>query len=276
MPKGWAANHPDEAQMIAAGLGMIVGSISNDKKIGRYIAQMGAKWNLELNEHAKDKRQEAWKQQKELYIETYQEVKQSIDPLAYSPDDISNDETILKERYGQASQYGELPVATSLLGYYLDGDDHRHGITNIEYKDGLRIVEFGEASSINKALKNNENMNLCIIANTIRNAYRDGNITIPTYVDSYNFYSKGLDTTLGLGSATAIASIKITDSEVQAKITITDYYDFGRKEAVLGDFLKAAYELQQSGAKETFAYKTTYDVSYSIENLDDYMQGFGG
>ena len=47
MPKGWAANHPDEAQMIAAGLGMIVGSISNDKKIGGYIAQMGAKWNEE-------------------------------------------------------------------------------------------------------------------------------------------------------------------------------------------------------------------------------------
>ena len=47
MPKGWAANHPDEAQMIAAGLGMIVGSISNDKKIGGYIAQMGAKWNDE-------------------------------------------------------------------------------------------------------------------------------------------------------------------------------------------------------------------------------------
>lgn len=46
MPKGWAANHPDEAQMIAAGLGMIVGSISNDKKIGGYIAQMGAKWNI--------------------------------------------------------------------------------------------------------------------------------------------------------------------------------------------------------------------------------------
>lgn len=45
MPKGWAANHPDEVQMIAAGLGMIVGSISNDKKIGEYIAQMGAKWN---------------------------------------------------------------------------------------------------------------------------------------------------------------------------------------------------------------------------------------
>lgn len=47
MPKGWASNHPDEAQMIAAGLGMIVGSISNDKKIGEYIAQMGAKWNDE-------------------------------------------------------------------------------------------------------------------------------------------------------------------------------------------------------------------------------------
>ena len=46
MPKGWAANHPDESQMIAAGLGMIVGSISNDKKIGGYIAQMGAKWNI--------------------------------------------------------------------------------------------------------------------------------------------------------------------------------------------------------------------------------------
>lgn len=25
---------------------MIVGSISNDKKIGEYIAQMGAKWNI--------------------------------------------------------------------------------------------------------------------------------------------------------------------------------------------------------------------------------------
>ena len=47
MPKGWSANHLDEAQMIAAGLGMIVGSVSNDKKIGGYIAQMGAKWNEE-------------------------------------------------------------------------------------------------------------------------------------------------------------------------------------------------------------------------------------
>ena len=49
MPKGWVANHPDEVQMIAAGLGMIVGNISNDKKIGGYIAQMGAKWNDDLD-----------------------------------------------------------------------------------------------------------------------------------------------------------------------------------------------------------------------------------
>ena len=47
MPKGWVENHPDDSQMIATGLGMILGSISHDKKIGGYIAQMGAKWNDE-------------------------------------------------------------------------------------------------------------------------------------------------------------------------------------------------------------------------------------
>ena len=59
MPKGWAANHPDEVQMIAAGLGMIVGSISNDKKIGGYIAQMGAKWNIFGMELTEEEKQQA-------------------------------------------------------------------------------------------------------------------------------------------------------------------------------------------------------------------------
>lgn len=59
MPKGWAANHPDEAQMIAAGLGMIVGSISNDKKIGGYITQMGAKWNIFGMELTEEEKQQA-------------------------------------------------------------------------------------------------------------------------------------------------------------------------------------------------------------------------
>ena len=44
-------------------------------------------WNLMSMRKIKDKR--LGKKQKELYIETYQEVKQSIDPLVYSPDDIS-------------------------------------------------------------------------------------------------------------------------------------------------------------------------------------------
>ena len=33
------------------------------------------------------------------------------------------------------------PVATELLGYYMDGDNSKHGITNIEYTEhGLRVV----------------------------------------------------------------------------------------------------------------------------------------
>ena len=81
---------------------------------------------------------------------------------------------------------------------------------------------------------------------------------------------------MGLGSATAITSIKFEEGKILAKITVTDHYDFGKKEANAGDFLKSAYILQQSGRKKTFAYKTTYDVTYTIDEFLDYiLKGIG-
>jgi len=166
------------------------------------------------------------------------------------------------------------PVATELLGYYMDGDNSKHGITNIEYTEhGLRVVEFGETSVLNKVLRNDKPINMRFIKDTLNYA---GKSPIITSADSYSFYTSGVDLALGLGSATAITSIKFEEGKILAKITVTDHYDFGKKEANAGDFLKSAYILQQSGRKKTFAYKTTYDVTYTIDEFLDYiLKGIG-
>ena len=268
----WMKKHPDTVQAVSTVLGAVAGGITGDGTTGAYTAQMGTKWNLQLDEHAQNIREKLWKEQKKTYDNEYVDNENVGD--AYTNLEISSAEANLESRYKQSTQMKLAPVATELLGYYMDGDNSKHGITNIEYTEhGLRVVEFGETSVLNKVLRNDKPINMRFIKDTLNYA---GKSPIITSADSYSFYTSGVDLALGLGSATAITSIKFEEGKILAKIIVTDHYDFGKKEANAGDFLKSAYILQQSGRKKTFAYKTTYDVTYTIDEFLDYiLKGIG-
>ena len=271
--KDWINKHPDTVQNISAAFGGILSKMTGGSgHTGAYISQMGTKWNLQLDEHAQNIREKLWKEQKKTYDNEYVDNENVGD--AYTNLEISSAEANLESRYKQSTQMKLAPVATELLGYYMDGDNSKHGITNIEYTEhGLRVVEFGETSVLNKVLRNDKPINMRFIKDTLNYA---GKSPIITSADSYSFYTSGVDLALGLGSATAITSIKFEEGKILAKITVTDHYDFGKKEANAGDFLKSAYILQQSGRKKTFAYKTTYDVTYTIDEFLDYiLKGIG-
>ena len=271
--KEWIAKHPDTVQNISAAFGGILSKMTGGSgHTGAYISQMGTKWNLQLDEHAQNIREKLWQEQKNTYDDEYVDNENVGD--AYTNLEISSAEANLESRYKQSTQMKLAPVATELLGYYMDGDNSKHGITNIEYTEhGLRVVEFGETSVLNKVLRNDKPINMRFIKDTLNYA---GKSPIITSADSYSFYTSGVDLALGLGSATAITSIKFEEGKILAKITVTDHYDFGKKEANAGDFLKSAYILQQSGRKKTFAYKTTYDVTYTIDEFLDYiLKGIG-
>ena len=271
--KDWINKHPDTVQNISAAFGGILSKMTGGSgHTGAYISQMGTKWNLQLDEHAQNIREKLWQEQKKAYDNEYVDNENVGD--AYTNLEISSAEANLESRYKQSTQMKLAPVATELLGYYMDGDNSKHGITNIEYTEhGLRVVEFGETSVLNKVLRNDKPINMRFIKDTLNYA---GKSPIITSADSYSFYTSGVDLALGLGSATAITSIKFEEGKILAKITVTDHYDFGKKEANAGDFLKSAYILQQSGRKKTFAYKTTYDVTYTIDEFLDYiLKGIG-
>ena len=271
--KDWINKHPDTVQNISAAFGGILSKMTGGSgHTGAYISQMGTKWNLQLDEHAQNIREKLWQEQKNTYDDEYVDNENVGD--AYTNLEISSAEANLESRYKQSTQMKLAPVATELLGYYMDGDNSKHGITNIEYTEhGLRVVEFGETSVLNKVLRNDKPINMRFIKDTLNYA---GKSPIITSADSYSFYTSGVDLALGLGSATAITSIKFEEGKILAKITVTDHYDFGKKEANAGDFLKSAYILQQSGRKKTFAYKTTYDVTYTIDEFLDYiLKGIG-
>ena len=235
--KEWIAKHPDTVQNISAAFGGILSKMTGGSgHTGAYISQMGTKWNLQLDEHAQNIREKLWKEQKKTYDNEY----------------------VDNENVGDA--YTNLEISSAEA--------------NIEYTEhGLRVVEFGETSVLNKVLRNDKPINMRFIKDTLNYA---GKSPIITSADSYSFYTSGVDLALGLGSATAITSIKFEEGKILAKITVTDHYDFGKKEANAGDFLKSAYILQQSGRKKTFAYKTTYDVTYTIDEFLDYiLKGIG-
>ena len=271
--KDWINKHPDTVQNISAAFGGILSKMTGGSgHTGAYISQMGTKWNLQLDEHAQNIREKLWQEQKNTYDDEYVDNENAGD--TYTDLEISSAEANLENRYKQSTRMKLAPVATELLGYYMDGDNSKHGITNIEYTEhGLRVVEFGETSVLNKVLRNDEPINMRFIKDTLNYT---GKSPIITSADSYSFYTSGVDLALGLGSATAITSIKFEEGKILAKITVTDHYDFGKKEANAGDFLKSAYILQQSGRKKTFAYKTTYDVTYTIDEFLDYiLKGIG-
>ena len=266
--KDWIAKHPDTVQNISAAFGGILSKMTGGSgHTGAYISQMGTKWNLELDEHSKEKRQETYEEIKDEFDKEY--IAQ-LEEKNSEPINLSDGEKALNNLnwyYENAVSYGITPLARELLGAYLDQDFYAHGASVIDYTNkGYKVVEFGENSVINRELRNDINMNKMLILKAYGETF-NSSVDIPTYVDSYNFYTQGVDRGLSLGRAAAIISIKREGLELHAKITILDNWDNDKKEAEYGGFVKDAYLVQQSGVRDTFAWKTTYDVTVELLEL---------
>ena len=266
--KDWINKHPDTVQNISAAFGGILSKMTGGSgHTGAYISQMGTKWNLELDEHSKEKRQETYEEIKDEFDKEY--IAQ-LEEKNSEPINLSDGEKALNNLnwyYENAVSYGITPLARELLGAYLDQDFYAHGASVIDYTNkGYKVVEFGENSVINRELRNDINMNKMLILKAYGETF-NSSVDIPTYVDSYNFYTQGVDRGLSLGRAAAIISIKREGLELHAKITILDNWDNDKKEAEYGGFVKDAYLVQQSGVRDTFAWKATYDVTVELLEL---------
>ena len=266
--KDWINKHPDTVQNISAAFGGILSQMTGGSgHTGAYISQIGTKWNLELDEHSKEKRQETYEEIKDEFDKEY--IAQ-LEEKNSEPINLSDGEKALNNLnwyYENAVSYGITPLARELLGAYLDQDFYAHGASVIDYTNkGYKVVEFGENSVINRELRNDINMNKMLILKAYGETF-NSSVDIPTYVDSYNFYTQGVDRGLSLGRAAAIISIKREGLELHAKITILDNWDNDKKEAEYGGFVKDAYLVQQSGVRDTFAWKTTYDVTVELLEL---------
>ena len=266
--KDWINKHSDIVQNISAAFGGILSKMTGGSgHTGAYISQMGTKWNLELDEHSKEKRQETYEEIKDEFDKEY--IAQ-LEEKNSEPINLSDGEKALNNLnwyYENAVSYGITPLARELLGAYLDQDFYAHGASVIDYTNkGYKVVEFGENSVINRELRNDINMNKMLILKAYGETF-NSSVDIPTYVDSYNFYTQGVDRGLSLGRAAAIISIKREGLELHAKITILDNWDNDKKEAEYGGFVKDAYLVQQSGVRDTFAWKTTYDVTVELLEL---------
>lgn len=266
-----ATKDPALAQWISAMIGSAINKgLGKDAQVGGSTAQAGTKWNLELNEHAEEVRSSVILEQEDRFYESYM-AKRSEE--SYSIADGEKAIETLAEYHDIASSH-ITPVAKDLLGLFLDQNPKDHGIINeIDKGNGYKIYEFGDNSIINKELRNNDSLNRKILDNSIREVINSGQV-IPTYVDSYNFYTTGIDSALGLGRATAITSFRFVDGgrSVEAKITIMDDWDHSADFSNLGSFYKDAYIAQQSGVRPTYGYKTTYDIKIDIADLFPNME----
>ena len=266
-----AAKDPALAQWISSMIGSVVNKgLGKDAQVGGSTAQAGTKWNLELNEHAEEVRSSVILEQEDRFYESYIAKRSEA---SYSIADGEKAIEALAEYHDIASSH-ITPVAKDLLGLFLDQNPKEHGIINeIDKGNGYKIYEFGDNSVINKELRNNNSLNRKILDNSIREVINSGQV-IPTYVDSYNFYTTGIDSALGLGRATAITSFRFVDGgrSVEAKITIMDDWDHSADFSNLGSFYKDAYIAQQSGVRPTYGYKTTYDIKIDIADLFTNME----
>ena len=117
-------------------------------------------------------------------------------------------------------------------------------------------------------MRENRSINMFLVRQALE-LKGDKEITMPTHKDSNSFYECGTDLALGLGRATSIETIyKIDTFTIAAIKTITDNWNHDEDEANKGGtFLKDAYVVQQSGLRQNYAFKTTYDVTFSLAEL---------
>ena len=256
---------PGTAQIVSAIIGAAAAKVAGGSAAaGASAAATGTKWNLELDDHSRNKRQEEYQAFLKKYDDDY--VAQLNRGNPYSDSEAAEALQNLYNALNNANQIGVTPVAGELLEVFLDQNFSGHGIVNVDYTEhGYPVLEFGTQSLVNERLRN-ASFNESIVYKAIRDRI-DSGVATPTDTDSYTFYLNGIDNALGLGDASAIISFRVNHTAFEAKVTITDNWDHGKNEAMLGSFLRDAYIVQQSGLRRTFAYKTTYDLSYPITDL---------
>ena len=260
-----AKEKPDVAQTLSALLGAAVnGSLGYSPVTGAAEAQYGTKWNLELDYHAATVRQSAYEEMKRQYNSNY--LRREI--LSYSPDEISEAKDNLEQRLAKAQSSGAFAGSVELLGFFLDQSPSKHGIIDVDYtSNGYPIYIFGENSAFTQALKNDYELNRRLVRLAIKNRDNSG-VDMPTDFDSTQFYTNSFDTAVGLGEATYIVTYKkdYINGRVEAKITITDDYDFSKEDARF-DIYKSAYILQASRERRPYAYKATYDMEFPLSDV---------
>ena len=256
---------PGTAQIVSAIIGAAAAKVAGGSAAaGASAAATGTKWNLELDDHSRNKRQEEYQAFLEQFDKEY--VAQLNRGNPYSDGEAAEALQNLYNALNNANRIGVTPLAGDLLEVFLDQDFSGHGIVNVDYTEhGYPVLEFGAQSLVNERLRN-ASFNEGIVYKAIRDRI-DSGVATPTDTDSYTFYLNGPDNALGLGDASAIISFRINHTAFEAKVTIIDNWDHGKNEAMLGSFFRDAYIVQQSGLRRTFAYKTTYDLSYPITDL---------
>ena len=256
---------PAKAQWLAYALGYATDKLlGGTGELGGSISHYGVKWNLLLNEHAKTIRQERYNAFIEKFKVQYREMEDEGNP--YDEETINQAENDLWRTLYWNKKAKKLPQATELLGLFIEPENNQDIIDHAEeILPGFPLYVLNENSKVHQYLANNDRLNKEIISKTMSNSYMH-NLEQVTYEGTISFYMKGVDEALAYGTASYLATYQVEGDLVHAKITIIDNWDHDKSESQF-DFLEEAYILQQSKRKKIFAYKTTYDVAFNINEI---------
>ena len=250
------------AQWLAYALGYATDKLAGGMgELGGSISHYGVKWNLLLNEHAKNKRKKEYDGVVETFEDQYKAMEKEGNP--FDEKTVNQAENNLWRTYEWNKKANIFPQATELLGLFMEPENYQDIIDHVEeIKPDFRMYVLNNKSIVNKTLSKNDEVNLDILHNAwINTAFFK--VTMPTYNDSRSFYLDDLDNALAYGRAISIVSYQIEGDKIHANIAIVDNWDHDKKESEFA-FLKDAYILQQSKRKKIFAYKTTYDVTFNL------------
>ncbi len=233
-------NHPDLAQMASAALGYATNKLAGKEGLaGAAIAQYGTKWNLELDDHAKKVRQKLYKDLIQDFRKQYKA--HLINKDLYSEEEVNKAENDLTYIYYNSREFGLTPMATELLGLFMEPNKYQNIIDHTETLEGdYKLLVLNEQSEINQRLRNDDALNKMLIKEAFEE--KIGQAEQPTYVNSRSFYYSGLDAALAFGSAASIVTFAVDGSIIKGKITIIDNWDHDKAEADYGGFIfKDAY-----------------------------------
>ena len=257
--------NPAVAQWLSAALGAVVnGALGKPVVTGATQAQYGTKWNLNLTEHAKKVRMNEYNSFKKTFNDEYLQQLREGNP--YTQEQVDKAYNDLLYAYNNAEAFGITPAARDLLGFFLDENPNAHGIIAVDKtEDGYSIFTFGPDSLLNKTFRSPYYyfMNLDIVSDAV-NKVGTADVSMPTYTTSHNFYAYGADPALALGRASTIITFDKNKPYDRPIVTIIDNWNHDKILAELVHYpriYEAAYILQQSGFRRTFAFKTTYEVS---------------